>query len=218
MNYAWAHPITGIREQTEQSTPERMLAEAKRRVWEELQTWQELQGTEVEACPIWRQEPIGTVTADGPFVDPARVLGIEVQKPGVSYRFAWCDPEDGRRIVDDKFPGKSVIDQLERLQDNRDPTDTVILYATWLEYMVNRSDPMPEAPEPDSPAPRDVPEHLGSCDIDRRKVDLEEVVVLDDQTKIALHSAWALLDIAESLRLMRPASFQLGRDNAEEWL
>jgi hypothetical protein len=129
--------------------------------------------------------------------------------------FAWCDPETGEREIAANMTKNSatnydtawlsdptifLVSALKRLQEARQPTDSVIVYATWEECEVKRSDPEPELPpELSLPQPE---EARTSCaaDIERRKWELSEVTVLDDQTKIALHSAWALLDIAESLR------------------
>jgi hypothetical protein len=192
MNYAWANPSDGTREQTTKATPERMLAAAKRRVWQELQELSVTPpqaGAEDPGCLIWRQASIGNVSLDGPAVDRPALD----QLPDASDQFAWCDPETGQRIVSESFPGQEMVDQLKKLQERRDSKNEVIVYATWPEYLVHRSDPEP----PELPA-----ESLAgdSPDIDAQKQILEEVVVLDDATKLAKVTAWALLDIAMVLR------------------
>jgi len=216
MNYAWTNPLTGLREQTDEAeTPKQMssrLAEAKRYVWTELQA---LMPTD-DQCKIYVQHPIGIVTVDGFQIDPdqAKIAHAYSETHGDSL-FAWCDPETGEREIADNMTKNSatnydtawlsdptifLVSALKRLQEARQPTDSVIVYATWEECEVKRSDPEPELPpELSLPQPE---EARTSCaaDIERRKWELSEVTVLDDQTKIALHSAWALLDIAESLR------------------
>ena len=227
MNYAWANPSTGLREQTDEAeTPKQMssrLAEAKRYVWTELQglmSTGECDGYRLVLCPqpvtasvsIYVQHPIGIVTVDGFQIDPdqAKITHAYSETHGDSL-FAWCDPETGEREIAANMltcPGSLkwsdptifLVSALKRLQEARQPTDSVIVYATWEECEVKRSDPEPELPpELSLPQPE---EARTSCaaDIERRKWELSEVTVLDDQTKIALHSAWALLDIAESLR------------------
>jgi len=188
------------------------LAEAKRYVWTELQA---LMPTD-DQCKIYVQHPIGIVTVDGFQIDPdqAKITHAYSETHGDSL-FAWCDPETGEREIAANMTKNSatnydtawlsdptifLVSALKRLQEARQPTDSVIIYATWEECEVKRSDPEPELPpELSLPQPE---EARTSCaaDIERRKWELSEVTVLDDQTKIALHSAWALLDIAESLR------------------
>jgi hypothetical protein len=245
MNYAWANPQSGIREQTNQGTPERMLAEARRRAWLELQAiaipanpvceschqtegefwytpdgryWCERHagghdspavhltdfvGTTYPECQIWRQEPIGTVTVNGPHIDVEKALTFPPDNP---WEFAWCDPVSGIRIVAENFPGAELVEQMKHLQNvmNDSKTD-VIVYATWPECIVKRSDPEPPAPQ-DEPFRRfdEEREHLrragDSPDIDAQYTELESVIVLDDATKIAKVTAWAMLDIASVLR------------------
>lgn len=190
MNYAWANPITGIREQTSHSTSERMLAEAKSRVWEELQH------IIIEPIPwtIFRQEPIGEVTVNGPAIDSTRAAQFDFKY------FAWTDPETGQRITSEQFPALDsvLVEQLKQLQEQRDSKDSVIIYATWPECVVNRADAKPEPAV--EPAPETESEENECAAILSRKAELETVVVMDDQTKIAKVTAWALLDIAGSLR------------------
>jgi len=214
MNYAWTNPLTGLREQTDEAeTPKQMssrLAEAKRYVWTELQA---LMPTD-DQCKIYVQHPIGIVTVDGFQIDPdqAKITHAYSETHGDSL-FAWCDPETGEREIAANMltcPGSLkwsdptifLVSALKRLQEARQPTDSVIIYATWEECEVKRSDPEPELPpELSLPQPE---EARTSCaaDIERRKWELSEFTILDDQTKIALHSAWALLDIAKSLRVL----------------
>ena len=230
MNYAWANPITGIREQTalsfqpfDQAERARLsgdranaLAEAKLRVWEEVQSVKDLSTVAdrpVEdpfwECTIYRQEPIGTVAVNGSYVDPDRVVELNKLDPG--YCFAWADPSSGLRILDDHYPNH-LQDVLKALQENRDSKDTVIVYATWPECTVSRSDPRPE---PVAPPPEElnsghrVNGRAGdSPDIDWRRQELENIVTLDDPAKVALHSAWALLDIASTLRELAAEYFR----------
>lgn len=259
MNYAWANPTTGFREQAEKlSDASRMLAEAKRRVWEELQEvdpaapgakvytdshygFSRFQAPpfmiEVEpcgkpaereglsvcflpaghkqpcfhpptvtlnfACQIWRQERIGSVTVNGPTVDAAAIAKLNAKDP--DYSFAWTEPEIGKRIVAANFPGIELVDALKALQERRDSINEVLVYATWPECVVHRSDPEPPSPvEEVFPCPdalRGDPARPPSA-IDVRRAELDEVIVLEDATKIGKVSAWALLEIAEWLSLL----------------
>ena len=180
MNYAWANPSTGLREQTDEAeTPKQMssrLAEAKRYVWTELQA---LMPTD-DQCKIYVQHPIGIVTVDGFQIDPdqAKITHAYSETHGDSL-FAWCDPETGEREIAANMltcPGSLkwsdptifLVSALKRLQEARQPTDSVIVYATWEECEVKRSDPEPELPpELSLPQPE---EARTSCaaDIERR--------------------------------------------------
>lgn len=195
MNYAWSNPSTGIREQTEHSTPERMLAEAKLRVWQELQELFEKERCTTMNYPIYRQEPIGQVTVDGfTFKDGAEIAGGD---------FAWTNPDTGQRRVSESLDETSLVEQLKRLQQNRDSPSSVIIYATRPECTVNSTDPEPPpvpafGPEDENPPRTD---HAGdSPDIDAMKQELAEVAVMDDGTRLAKITAWALLDIAMTIR------------------
>lgn len=188
MNYAWSNPSTGVREQTNEASPERMLAEAKRRVWEELQPPNLVPGE----WQIYRQTPLGNVSLSGPFVDPSRV--IELNRTDPDYTFAWADPITGIRLISNHFPGDEVVEQIKTLQAERDPTAEVIVYANWPECVVFSDDPEPPVPAAE-PAPVESNDEIG-----KRKAEINTVIVLDDQTRIAAYTAWALLDIAESLR------------------
>lgn len=205
MNYAWVNPTFGFREQTTQDTPERMLAEAKRRVWLELQgvaVVQDGSAYKTAECQIWRQDPIGTVTVNGPHIDVEKALTLP---PGDPWQFAWCDPVDGKRIVAENFPGTDLVEQMKHLQNvmNDSKTD-VIVYATWPECVVKRSDPEPEAPAIPVCVPFETPPDSrragDSPDITAQRAEIESVIVLDDATKLAKVTAWALLDIASVLR------------------
>jgi len=206
VNYAWSNPSTGIREQTSHSTPERMLAEAKLRVWEELQELPEALANPTPETPfpawqIYRQEPIGHFDLDGPTVD------AEQAQSHPSELFAWTDPETGCRIVDELFPSPDspILQTLKRQQASGQlvhPDAHVVIYATWPECTVSRSDPRPaEVPAEELPETGD--RRAGDApDIARFKEELETVIVLDDGVKLAKITAWALLDIAMTIREM----------------
>jgi hypothetical protein len=217
MNYAWANPTTGIREQTTRcfAAHDRAeggawaLAEAKLRVWEELHV-PEVPGMPVlpgDACTIYWQEAIGNVSVNGPYVDHARAKEVEeLAGIGEYLLFAWADPIDGTRKVYHQFPNETLVSLLRGLQANRDSKESVIVYATWPECTVKVSDPRPEGPpeDPEFDTAAAEPE-IGSAggddsDVDWRRRDLEGITYLDDAGRVALHSAWALLDIASTLR------------------
>jgi len=246
MNYAWANPLTGLREQTEQSTTERMLAEAKWRVWNELQElncpWCEAGNPRVESsinpglgiyvhtdtsigrvvcragssadgqdeCRIYAQDPIGSVSLNGPAIDFDRANAVPKDS-----QFAWTDPESGKRMVAPLFSKESagIVDQLKAMQSKGEHTPDVIVYATWVEYLVKRSDPMPPMPAEEFGNPVDsMPDNTQRSNrdaISEGRAKLEQIAELDDQTTIAKITAWALLDIAEGLR-------KLGRTDSRE--
>lgn len=209
MNYAWANPSTGFREQTEKHwDPRVMLIEARYRVWQELQGLDPVDFGDDEdgICSIWQQDPVGSVTVNGPQVD--EVLAKKSTQEGGDLAFAWADPETGRRIVSESFPGSELVDVLKRFQANNDAINEVIVYATWKECVVHRSDPEPDSPDAVFPAPaalRGDPARPPSR-IDQQRAILDTVETYDapeyDATKIGKISAWALLDIAERLSLL----------------
>jgi len=225
MNLAWEHPLTGLREQTEEDTLSEMEKEARFRAWNSCPSIcecghllsehaQDLEGKLCELCEcdrfelgkgggvkVYSQEPIGKVTLEaGPYVDPFTAIRLDREKPG--YVFAWTDPEDGKRKLLQSFP-RPLAEQLKRMQSNGEHVPEVIVYATWPAFVVRRSDPEPPpfqnagAPAiPLGPPPEDK--------IARRKTDLDSLAILDESTAVAAHTAWALLDIAESLRRLWP--------------
>ena len=85
MNYAWANPLTGLREQTSPGTPEAMLAEAKWRAWIELE---DISPASPDNRPlylqIYGQEPIGSVTVDGLSISSSRIERISRERPNTS--------------------------------------------------------------------------------------------------------------------------------------
>lgn len=210
MNYAWANPLTGLREQTSPGTPERMLAEAKWRAWTELEgIWTDDLTPSVQ---IYGQEPIGSVTVDGLSISAPRAHLAEKEHP--EHMFAWSNPETGKRQVVDLLATWSgqLAEQLKRLQSERDPINEVVIYATWPECTVSQSDPMPEKPE-DQPllfaaAESDDSDPTDS-EIRQRKNALGELTIMDDATAIAMQTAWALLDIAEQLHRIAPRAHEI---------
>lgn len=224
MNYAWANPLTGIREQTEQSTPERMLAEAEWRVWQELQEIRGVTLVSQEECQIWAQTPIGNVTVSGP--------GIDVEKANAAPKnsqFAWPDPESGERIVTPLFSEKSakLTEQLRQMQARGEHVGEggVIIYATWPECVIRRSDPQPERWEQDGEYRDGEPSYAapdsysdGSSDFESQKAKLGAIVDLDDSTVLAKITAWALLDIAGSLRMIRSSGAEFSEEAAKAYI
>jgi hypothetical protein len=160
-----------------------------------------------DECRIYAQEPIGSVSLNGPAIDfdKANVVPKDSQ-------FAWTDPESGRRIVAPLFSKESagIVEQLKAMQSKGEHTPDVIVYATWVEYLVKRSDPMPPMPVEEFGNPVDsIPDNAQRSNrdaISEGRAKLQEIAELDDQTTIAKITAWALLDIAESLRMIRPQS------------
>jgi hypothetical protein len=193
-NYAWANPSTGAREQTlKTSDPEELQAlesQARHILWSELQAME----TPRHSAFFWCQIVAGSVSSEG--------SDIEGDGSLLDYAtFAWCDPETGKRARSRSWPEfRSGIFSGE--------VTSVVIYAEVEEFIVRRSDPEPQI----HPLPRTRPKRVGSSPervgsspeespIAGWKRRLEDYTALDSEL-LTQATAWALLDIAESLRTL----------------
>lgn len=142
MNYAWANPSTGIREQS--STPE----EARLRVWEELQIWEH--STEPEPPTVWvfEQESAGWCSS----VASDCILTLDDE-----HSYAWADPEDGMRYSAGTFAG--AVHGIQTSWPANAPVDQVTVYRQRHAFSVRFDDPKPELPAPVE-MPPDTPQSL----------------------------------------------------------
>jgi hypothetical protein len=198
-NYAWANPSTGAREQTlKTSDPEELQAlesQARHILWSELQAMEPPRASAF----FWRQIVAGSVSSEGSDIEGDGALLDHAI-------FAWCDPETGKRARSRSWPEfRSGIFSGE--------VTSVVIYAEVEEFIVRRSDPEPQI----HPLPRTRPERVGSSPeespIAGWKRRLEDYTALDSEL-LTQATAWALLDIAESLRTLGgiPLSRQLKDD------
>ena len=196
MNYAWANPQTGLREQTgvaknpkDQTELARLRAEAKARVWEELQS---------DSVPtpydwyVWEQVPMGTVTASGDEIDSSKIDN--------SYNmFAWCDPLNGKRALSEQWP--SHLKEILKA-DKSGFASEVVVYATREAFTVSRDEPKPEMPAPPPKVNRTSPHPLPAefADLEALAEEVSRFIDLDSGHPGPKVTALALLDIAASLR------------------
>ena len=215
MNYAWANPQTGLREQTgvakdpkDQTELARLRAEAKARVWEELQS---------DSVPtpydwyVWEQVPMGTVTASGDEIDSSKIDN--------SYNmFAWCDPLNGKRALSEQWP--SHLKEILKA-DKSGFASEVVVYATREAFTVSRDEPKPEMPAPPPTVNRTSPHPLPAefADLEALAEEVSRFIDLDSGHPGPKVTALALLDIAASLReiVARPTP-RTGRRTFWDWL
>ena len=189
MNFAWANPLTGAREQTlkakNENDPEELKAlesQARHAVWTGLQK------TNVAFAFFWRQIEAGKISFDGSEIIISSIPGTI---------FAWCDPKTGSRERSKTWPefDPSIFGR---------EFSFIVIYAEVERFIVQRSDPEPEI----NLLPRTIPERVGSAPgespIADWKARVEGYSALDSEL-LPQATAWALLDIAESLR--RAAGF-----------
>ena len=151
MNYAWANPTTGIREQA--ST----LEEAKYLAWAELQV---IPLGSLPSTVICEQERVGTV-AKG-----TRTLDIEKPWDG---GYAWANPRDGKRKMAATWYG--AVEQIQHAFADLGEgvsVESVSVYRQRQACVVCFDDPEPGPPAP-VVIPPDTPQSLieevmdGSC-------------------------------------------------------
>ena len=191
MNHAWANPITGVREQT--TAGESSLVEARWRVWNELQA----EGCGNGPVAIYRQLRIATIGTEGSQVDEDACMSISPQEE--DHTFAWADPKTGLRVISETYPDEAKIAELQASLIESGFTSLAI-YAQWWTDEVSGTDPKPQEPPEPALFRSDTLPRTDSDPIADRLEQLENVVILDDQTRVATITAWALLDIAKSFR------------------
>ena len=141
MNYAWANPTTGIREQASTKEEARLLA------WEELHTEDDRHTT----VTIFEQERIGSVTSTTATLDAG-----DRWEAG----YAWANPSSGRR--DSAGAWEYAVEDIQFAfaeMGESVPVDSVTVYRQRLAEIVHWNDPKPETPAPTIPDP-DTPQSL----------------------------------------------------------
>jgi hypothetical protein len=148
INYAWANPSTGIREQA--GTKE----EARERVWKELQKppgvaaeVQESHGwssnEKLVAIPVaagvYEQEPVGWSSNEK--------FDLAIPEPWDSYAFT--NPTSGHREIVGSFDMARI--RIAEAWPEHAPVDSVTIYRQRLAFEVRWDDPEPEAPTPPEP-------------------------------------------------------------------
>lgn len=123
-NYAWANPITGIREQAD------TLEEARLRIWDALQA----PDTVTDQVTIWRQSAAFKIT-----LQSVQNYGQLAAEPWTSY--AWASPVHATRHWH-KIRGMA-IDGIRRELQNSPEADAVILYMQREAGSVDRFSPRP---------------------------------------------------------------------------
>jgi hypothetical protein len=195
MNFAWANPTTGLREQTPHAYVPYFAAElgplrqeARRRAWQSLQDDPQTPSDEVQ---IYEQIRAGSVTQESDSnIDLSEVMRAEWNQEDC--QFAFSHPVNGLRIVAAEWPGylKEVL--------AADPVgfiSEVAIYASRPAFTVKRTDPAPNAAEP-------VPgrEHPELDDLEAIHQEVADFIDLDGGNPAPKATALALIDIARSLR------------------
>jgi hypothetical protein len=198
INFAWANPITGIREQALPAVEHDDVEGVKRLEMQgRLRLWEELQGIANDPCSVslHLQIAVGSVSNEGDSVDLIAAKWVDDNYP--RHDFAYADPVDGARVVVGLWPwelaGQLAADKFVK---------QVLIYATIPQRPVCQSDSRPEVPEPPAP-PVEEGLHPGGL---RTLRDLKDEVLSTVELDAPPHAkatAWALLDIAESLRKKR---------------
>lgn len=138
INYAWANPITGQREQTASCHlwniwKFRQLGREAR-----FRAWFSLQASNEEFTAIHVQTRIGEISPGHSEIDRAAVNAVE--RRGVDYEFAWTDPWSGARIVSQTWPHHLAAAMNERHVYAAE----VWVYATLATYPIRKDAPRPE--------------------------------------------------------------------------
>lgn len=122
MNYAWEHPVTGLRQQTPRPQKPNDSAElfrlrqfARRALWEQLQSADELEPS--HEAKFYAQVDAGRVDASGDHVELDSIPGFDPQ----SARFAWCGPIDGKRYRSETWPSHLQDEIIQLSARGEDP-------------------------------------------------------------------------------------------------
>ena len=141
-SYAWANPITGIREQAE------TLEMAKSILWEELQSARAtlessgVSGDRPRSRSIWQRKEVGTV---------GKTTHSVIDEPSSEWTlYLFASPINGALYVLDNraFTISRIADQL---RDAQAGIDDVVVYLAREAARVKREDPRPESPAPMAP-------------------------------------------------------------------
>jgi hypothetical protein len=148
MNYAWANPSTGIREQASTKEEARLLA------WEALQ---KLETGAPEHVAVFEQEPAGSASPSA--------WDLTNSEPWAD-GYAWTDLNTGQRNSTDTI--EIAVCDIQTNWPAHVPFDSVTIYRQRRAFWVNFDDPKPEPPAP-IVIPPDTPSSLlqsvmeGSC-------------------------------------------------------
>jgi len=181
INYAWANPTTGIREQA--STRE----EARLRVWTELRESERL--PDPQALPeaqVYEQEAAGWSSKEN--------FDLTIPEPWDSYAFT--DPTTGTRCIVGSFDMARI--RIAEAWPEHAPVDSVTIYRQRLAFDVRWDDPRPEAPAP-AEIERDTPSSLIEQVMDGSCGDLGRAQLL-----ATLWIAESLQEVAGALHYMSP--------------
>lgn len=175
MNYAWANPIDGTREQA--ATP----SEARARAWEELQ-----RTDKPEYVLVYLQEPAGWASKN------AAELASGPDAEGMT-GYAWADPATGVRKTAELCDWNVVVLDIEMNWPADAPIDRVTIYRHQLAFEVWRIDQRPE-PGPLIEIPDDSPASLVEQVMSGTCADMQRASML-----AALWTAGSLQEIAGAL-------------------
>ena len=200
MNYAWANPTTGLREQTGIAhKPDdilRLQEEARRRSWESLQTdsrpFVSAERQAADAVQICEQIPCGSITQQSfANVDLSEVRKVQWDLERIE--FAFCHPLTGARVVTSEWPSflKDVL-----AEGPVGFISEVVIYASRPAFTVHRSDPEP----PPQPEPAAAREHPELDDLDALHQEVVNFIDIEGGSPAPRATALALIDIARSMR------------------
>jgi len=175
INYAWANPSTGVREQA--GTKE----EARSRAWESLHAGP------FDTVPVlvFEQEPVGRAsnTSSGQEI-------IEQWEGG----YAFTHPANGERCI--AFTFDEARKWIAAEWPEHAPIDSVVIYRQRLAFEVHWDDPKPETPAPVE-IPDDTPQSLIQAVMQGSCADLQRASLLAN-----LWIAASLQEIAGALHYM----------------
>ncbi len=140
INYAWANPITGIREQTPSTSEWKRWQARKLLRGARFRAWSELQNSNVESVAIHEQVKIGVVTSGNSEIDIA--IAGQFAHAGIEPQFAWTDPATGARHVSDVWP--SHLEQM--LSGPGAYVSEVWVYGVLASWMIRKDAPRPADP------------------------------------------------------------------------
>ena len=208
MNYAWANPVTGLREQTRQSKStdpaelEALKAEARLRAWEELQSTSGIPTpgspltVPLPAVVVCEQIHAGSVTQSGDQMDPEAIKALDAWD---DFQWAWAHPLTGLRQTQTKWPShlKDVL-----ASDPVGFTAEVLVYASRPAFTVMYGDSKPEAPPIWDWNPPPISGEIPGADLQALRIEVQNFIDLEGGNPAPKVTALALLDIAQSLRTL----------------
>ena len=174
INYAWANPTTGIREQAASA------AEARFHAFEALERHKQTRGTLPFHLVVYEQEIAGRVT---------RSTDMLFEPEAWQAGYAWANPNTGQRDTTETW--KIAVEDIQLVWPADAPIDFVTVYRQRFAFNVDLDDRRPEAPAP-AEIPPDSPASLIQAVMEGTCADLGRAQLL------------AMLWIAEALRRRVP--------------